>query len=134
MIRECFKRFAFTFLSPLAVRNVQKRKLVVFFVSDCGSDARVHTAGNETDGELWSIVVDDRLELFSFDFCRAAHQTPFTSGPQMYLCSCNCMRTFKPLPATQSASACRSTKPQAGDIRTALVRDCSSCFSITFFA
>src|SRR6185369_1040646 len=60
--------------------------------------------------------------------------TPFVSGPQMYLCSCNCMRTFRPLAAIQSASCCRSTCPQAGEIRTAFVRISRSLSSIRFLA
>src|ERR1044071_7556677 len=126
MICERFECFAFAFLGALTVRDVQKRKLVVFFVRDCGRDAGVHAARDETDRELWSIQLL-QLEDFSLDFLRTAHQTPLTSGPQMYLCSCNCMRTFIPLPATQSASVFRSTCPQAGEINTALVRASRSC-------
>ena len=58
MIRQGFKRFAFTLFSSLAVRNVQKCKLIVFLVSDRRSDAGVHAAGDEADGELWSIALD----------------------------------------------------------------------------
>src|ERR1044071_9387666 len=134
MIGERFKGLAFTFLCALPVRDVQERELIVFFVGNRGRDARIHAARDETDGELWSIVFDSRLELFSFDFLRAAHHTPLTSGPQMYLCSCNCMRTLSPLLAIQSASCCRSTCPQAGEIRTAFVRVSRFCSLIRFFA
>src|SRR6476619_3540152 len=121
MIRQCLEGFAFAFLSALTVRDVQKRERVVLFVSDCGGDARVHAAGDETDRELWSNRLF-RLEHFSGHFFRAAHQTPLTSGPQIYLCSCNCMRTFRPLPVIQFASCCKSTIPHAGEIKTACVR------------
>src|SRR5207237_2840954 len=112
---------------------MQKREVVVFFASDCGSDAGIHSAGDETDGELWSIALA-RFDRFGCEFLRAAHQTPCTSGPQMYLCSCNCMRTFNPLPAIQFASSSRFTCPHAGEIRTALARVSSLCSAITFFA
>src|SRR6185436_9614037 len=133
MIRQRLERLAFAFFSALTVRDMQKREFFVFFVSDRGGDARVHAAGHETDGELWSNRLL-ALEHFSGHFFRAAHQTPLTSGPQIYLCSCNCIRTCKPLLATQSASCCRSTKPHAGEISTATARFSRSYFSITLFA
>ena len=69
MFRERFECLAFAFLSALAVRNVQERELVVLLVSDCGRNAGVHTARDETDGELWSIVVDGGgFQFFSLDF------------------------------------------------------------------
>src|SRR5215213_4151954 len=127
------KGFAFAFLGALTVRDVQKREFIVFVVSDCGCDARVHAAGHETDRELWSNCLFG-LEHFSGYFFGAAHQTPLTSGPQIYLWSCNCMRTFRPLPVIQFASCCKSTKPHAGEISTACDRFSRSYFSMTLFA
>src|SRR5690242_4743344 len=123
MIRQSFKCLTLAFLSTLPVRDVQESQLIVFFVRDRGSDAGIHAARDETDGELWTTVCDGRcFEFFSLDINGTAHYTPLTSGPQMYLCSCNCMWILRPLAAIQSASCCRSTCPQAGEIRSALVR------------
>src|SRR5687768_3343808 len=107
MVRDCFERFAFSFLRALSVTDVQKRQLVVLLASDRRRDAGVHAAGDETDRKSRSFAVFF-FDNFSRDLFRTAHQTPFTSGPQMYLCSCNCMRTFKPLAAIQFASCCKS--------------------------
>src|SRR6185369_11590746 len=43
-ICQVFKRFAFAFFGALAVGDVQKRKFVVLFASDRGSNTRVHSA------------------------------------------------------------------------------------------
>ena len=42
MIRQGFECFTLTFLGALAVRNMQERKLIVFFIRDRGSDAGIH--------------------------------------------------------------------------------------------
>src|SRR5215212_5605455 len=131
MICDSFERLAFTFLGPLSIRDMQERKLIVLLACDRGCDTGIHTAGHETDGEFRSI---NRFEIFGCEFLRAAHYTPRTSGPQMYLCSCNCIRTFKPLPAIQFARFSRFTCPHAGEIRTAFARVSRSFSRITCFA
>src|SRR5688572_18356912 len=133
MIRNGFEGFALSSLGTLTIGDVEKRERVILFVGDGGSDARIHATGNETDREPWLLDVVEVDDLCC-QFLRAAHQTPFTSGPRMYLCSCNCMRTFNPLAAIQVASCSRSICPHAGEIRTAYARACRSYSSITLLA
>src|SRR5687768_2520499 len=133
MIGDRFESFALSLLGSLTISHVQKRKPFVLGVGDRGGNARVHATGDEADREWWLLGVFDVNNLCC-QFFRAAHQTPFTSGPHMYLCSCNCMRTFKPLAAIQVASCSRSICPHAGEIRTAYARACRSYSSITLLA
>src|SRR5690349_14004568 len=136
MIGKCFECLALASLSSLAVRDVQKRELVVLVVCDRGGNARIHAARDETDrqrGALISRKVGFRPILFLLFFnlrnnlFGAAHHTPCTFGPQMYLCSCNCIRTSSPLAAIQFANCCRSIPSQTGEIRIACARVSSWC-------
>src|SRR5262252_9442278 len=43
------------------------------------------------------------------------NQTPFTSGPQIYLCNCNCIRARAPDSRTHAARSLKSTSFQTGE-------------------
>src|ERR1044072_5599208 len=133
MICDRFERLAFTCLGSLSIRDVQECEFVVFVLCDCGGDTGVHPTGDKADGDLRAGFFRC-FENFGCEFLSAAHQTPRTSGPQMYLCSCNCIRTFKPLAAIQLAISSRFTCPHAGEIRTAFARVSSSLSRITRLA
>src|SRR5919205_1616604 len=138
-VGQLLERAPLARLRALPVGDVEECQLLVLLARDRRRYARVHPARDEADGERPDLIILIKGRLVRLVFVdellvarRAAHQTPCTSGPQMYLCSCNCILTFlKPLCETRSASSLKSVSPHTGEIRTARARLSSPCSSTT---